>query len=159
MPRRQSSKPLYAHVIHYRASDEMFTNIKLDIASNRAFGIRNVTDVIHAALTERYSKENFWDSITRRLDRQKTQMQIIDLRLKRLEEIIITFLQYYFIQFPEFDASEKEQAKLRSNIAFEKFSKVLQRKLETNNYTLSEIINSIPEGARDAPPHGLGGLP
>jgi hypothetical protein len=145
MPRRHREQTLYPHIIHYRASDEMMANIKADIDSNRAFGIRNVTDVLHAALTDRYTHENFWDSITRRLDRQKTQMQLLDVRLKRLEEIIITFLQYYFTQFPSFDDSEKEQAKLRSNIAFEKFNRVLQRKLETNNYTLSEIINAVSE--------------
>jgi hypothetical protein len=155
MPRRHKEHSVYPHIIHYRASDEMLANIKTDIDSNRAFGIRNVTDVVHAALTERYSKENFWDSVTRRLDRQKSQMQVIDLRLKRLEEIVITFLQYYFIQFPQFDDSQKEQARLRSNMAFEKFSRVLQRKLETNNYTLGEIENSIREGrGAHAPPRG-----
>jgi hypothetical protein len=143
MARKRNSAALYPHYIGYRASDEMLKNIKEDIESNRVFGIKNMTDVIHAALTDRYSKENFWDSITRRLDRQKSQLQIIDLRMKRLEEILITFLQYYFIQFPEYDDSEKAQARLRSNIAFEKFGKVLQRKLETENYTLKEISNKI----------------
>ena len=141
MPRTRKSNALYPHIIHYRTSEEMLNNIKADIESGRPFGIKNITDVIHAALTDRYSKENFWDSITRRLDRQKNQMQEINLRLKRLEEMIITYVQYYFIQFPEFDASEKGQARLRSNIAFDKFRKVLQRKLETDNYTLQEITN------------------
>jgi hypothetical protein len=143
MPRKRKSQAIYSHVITYRASHEMLNNIKADLATNRPFGIRTVTDVIHAALTERYSKENFWDSITRRLDRQKTQMQVLDLRLKRLEEMFIIFLQYYFIQFPEFDDSEKGLAKLRSGIAFDKFRRVLQRKLETDSYTLQEIKNKI----------------
>jgi hypothetical protein len=145
MPRKRKSQAIYSHVLNYRASQDMLTNIKADIATNRPFGIRTVTDVIHAALTDRYSKENFWDSITRRLDRQKTLLQTIDLRFKRLEEIVITFLQYYFTQFPEFDDSEKDQAKLRSNIAFDKFRRVLQRKLEAENYTLQEITNKILE--------------
>jgi hypothetical protein len=123
----------------------MLNNIKADIASNRPFGIRTVTDVIHLALTDRYSKENFWDSITRRMDRQKSQLQAIDLRIKRMEEMFITFMQYYFTQFPEFDDSEKGQARLRSNIAFDKFRRLLQRKLETDNYTLQEISNMMRE--------------
>jgi hypothetical protein len=146
MPRRSKPQGIYPHIIHYRASDDMLGSIRADIASNRAFGIRNVTDVIHAALTDRYSKEDFWDSVTRRLDRQKSRMEVIDLRLKRIEEMLVTFMQYYFIQFPSFEDGEKEQAKLRSNIAFEKFSRVLQRKLETNSYTLAEIANFIGEG-------------
>jgi hypothetical protein len=150
MPRRRRDNSLYPHVINYRASDEMLSSIKADIESGRPFGIRNVTDVIHAALTDRYSKENFWDSVTRRLDRQKTEMQVLDARLKRIEEIIITFLQYYFTQFPSFDDSEKEQAKLRSSIAFEKFNRVLQRKLETENYTLAELAQVTRKGGRGA---------
>jgi hypothetical protein len=145
MPRKRKSQAIYSHVLTYRASHEMMNNIKADLATNRPFGIRTVTDIIHAALTDRYSKENFWDSITRRLDRQKTQLQVFDLRLKRLEEMFITFLQYYFIQFPEFDDSEKGQAELRSNIAFDKFRRVLQRKLEADSYTLKEIKNNILE--------------
>jgi hypothetical protein len=145
MPRKRT-QPVYSHVLHYRASNEMLNNIKADIASNRPFGIRTVTDVIHAALTDRYSKENFWDSITRRMDRQKSQLQVIDLRIKRMEEMFITFIQYYFTQFPEFDDSEKGQVKLRSNIAFDKFRRLLQRKLETDNYTLHEITNKLEEG-------------
>jgi hypothetical protein len=121
----------------------MLNNIKADIAGNRPFGIRTVTDVIHAALTDRYSKENFWDSLTRRMDRQKSQLQGIDLRIKRMEEMFITFMQYYFTQFPEFDDSEKGQARLRSNVAFDKFRRLLQRKLETDNYTLREITNKL----------------
>ena len=145
MPRKRKSEAIYPHVIGYRADPEMLNNIKTDIETNRIFGIRTFTDVIHAALTDRYSKENFWDSITRRLDRQKTQLQEINLRFLRLEEIIITYLQYYFTQFPEFDDSEKGQAKLRSNIAYEKFSRMLKRKLEAENYTLQEISNKIIE--------------
>jgi hypothetical protein len=145
MPRKRKSQAIYSHIITYRASQDMIANIKADLATNRPFGIKTVTDVVHAALTDRYSKENFWDSITRRLDRQKTQMQILDLRLKRLEEMLIIFFQYYFIQFPEFDDSEKGQAKLRSTIAFDKFRKVLQRKLETDSYTLQEIKNKVLE--------------
>ena len=139
MPRKKKSQAIYPHVIGYRADQEMLNNIKADIEANRAFGIRTFTDVVHAALTDRYSKENFWDSITRRLDRQKSQMQETNLRLLRLEEMFITFLQYYFTQFPEFDDSEKAQAKLRSNIAFDKYTRVLKRKLESENYTLGEI--------------------
>lgn len=146
MPRKRVSEAIYPHVIGYRADQEMLKNIKADIETNRVFGIRTFTDVVHAALTDRYSKENFWDSITRRLDRQKTQMQEQNLRLKRMEEIFITFLQYYFTQFPEFDDSEKGQAKLRSNIAFEKFTRVLKRKLESENYTLEEISRKNKTG-------------
>jgi len=149
MPRKRKSEAIYPHVIGYRADQEMLNNIKADIETNRVFGIRTFTDVIHAALTDRYSKENFWDSITRRLDRQKTQMQEFNVRLLRLEEIIITYLQYYFTQFPEFDDSEKSQAKLRSNIAFNKFSRVLNRKLEAENYTLKEISNKILEEEKE----------
>ena len=143
MPRKRKSQAIYSHVITYRADNEMMKNIKADLETNRVFGIRTVTDVIHAALTDRYTKENFWDSITRRLDRQKSQLQIFDMRFKRIEEMFIIYMQYYFTQFPEFDDSEKSQAKLRSNIAFDKFRKVLQRKLETDNYTLQEITNKI----------------
>jgi hypothetical protein len=145
MPRKRKSEVIYSHVFGYRADEEMFNNINADIKSNRIFGIRNPTDVIHAALTERYTKENFWDSITRRLDRQKSQLQVLDMRFKRLEEMLVTFFQYYFTQFPEFDDSEKSQARLRSNIAFNRFLKVLQRKLEADNYTLREIENRIIE--------------
>ena len=145
MPRKRKSEALYPHTIGYRADNDMLNNIKADIESGRQFGIRTITDVIHSALNDRYSKENFWDSITRRLDRQKTQLQEFNLRFRRLEEMFVTFLQYYFTQFPEFDDSEKGQARLRSNIAFDKFKKVLQRKLETDNYTLQEISNKIVE--------------
>jgi hypothetical protein len=149
MPRKRKTTAIYSHVLHYRASQEMMSTIMEDIAGNRQFGIRTVTDVIHAALTDRYSKENFWDSITRRMDRQKTQLQVMNLRFKRLEEMFITFLQYYFIQFPDFDDSEKAQARLRSGIAFDKFRRVLQRKLETDNYTLEEISNKIIEDEKE----------
>jgi hypothetical protein len=149
MPRKRKSQAIYPNIVHCRIDRDMLKLIKEDIESSRQFGIRSVTDVIHAALTDRYSKENFWDSITRRLDRQKSQMQVIDMRLKRLEEIIITYVQYYFTQFPEFDDSEKSQARLRANVAFDKFSRVLKRKLESENYTLQEISNRVINGGEN----------
>ena len=133
MPKKRKGNPNvnYPHVLTYRADDEMMSSIRQDIEANRDFGIKTKTDVIHQALTDRYARENYMDSITRRLDRQKDQMQIFDLRLWRIEEILLTFIEYYLTQFPDYKtAQERDQARVKKNTAFAKFTKTLERKLE-----------------------------
>ena len=147
--RKKSNQPLYQHIIAYRASDSMMQNIIRDIESNRPMGIRNKTDVIDAALNARYTGEDFWAALTRRLDRTKRSIEKIELRLMRFEEMFLTFLQYYFIQYPVFSDDEKESARLRGNVAFNNFTKALTKKIDSMSAALSDLYEKKKKGDED----------